>query len=478
MATNPHVTVDKADPDAPASAPSATGSTWSRDGSVRRDSPDPLAATAREKYGKAPLSQPARRLVLLFALTMIAFSVAPLWNNFQGWINKDYTLWYRTGQFALHGVPVYPTDHRPFPFMYPPSCAAMLAIASMPGDLPFVVLLLAINSAAWAGSVLLSVYLATGKTLGRHPWLYLVPTLVVVPFVHDMYLLGQPNLVLLLCLLGAFACLRVGRPWCAGGLVALAAGIKAFPILALGYLVYRRQWKAAVSTVVCLALLLVVLPLPLRGARQTWIDLATWTRGMVLKYDEGTIAQRPERSYSFKNQSLIALANRLLRAIPADGEAKDGWHVNVASLDFRSVNAAIVLVSLGLCGFYMAAMPRANRRTERSDAIETAMLLLLILAFNPLSFDYSYVWFIYPLTVALHLIMESPSPSRQRTNQLGWLLAALAVFALALPFRRTAQAYGNLLIADVMLLFILGWQMRPARPSAAVGSGPGVPSPA
>ncbi len=164
MATNPHVTVDKADPDAPASAPSATGSTWSRDGSVRRDSPDPLAATAREKYGKAPLSQPARRLVLLFALTMIAFSVAPLWNNFQGWINKDYTLWYRTGQFALHGVPVYPTDHRPFPFMYPPSCAAMLAIASMPGDLPFVVLLLAINSAAWAGSVLLSVYLATGKT--------------------------------------------------------------------------------------------------------------------------------------------------------------------------------------------------------------------------------------------------------------------------------------------------------------------------
>jgi hypothetical protein len=39
-------------------------------------------------------------------------------------------------------------------------------------------------------------------------------------------------------------------------------------------------------------------------------------------------------------------------------------------------------------------------------------------------------------------------------------LAALAVFVLALPFHRTAQAYGNLLVADLLLLITLGWSLR------------------
>ncbi|MDR3637533.1 MAG: glycosyltransferase family 87 protein [Isosphaeraceae bacterium] len=395
----------------------------------------------------------------LFGIAMIAFSVAPIVNHLRGLQNKDYNLWYATGQLALHGGLIYPTDHRPFPFMYPPGCAALLAIAGLVGELPFIVLLLVANSAAWAGCILLSVYLATGRVWGQHPLLYVGPTLVVIPFVHDMYLLGQPALGLLLCLLGAFACLRTGRPWTAGGLVALAAAIKAYPILALGLLVYRRQWKATIATVLALVLLLLVLPMPFRGVHQSWADLSTWTRGMVLKYDKDTIAQRPERSYSFKNQSLIALANRLLRAVPANGEAKDGWRVNVADLDFRATNAAIVGVSLALCAFYLAVMPRYNLRTERTDAIEAGMLLLLIQAFNPLSFDYSFVWLIYPLTLAVALIREAPAPSRQHSALIGGLAMAILVFGLSLPFRRVAQAYGNLLIADLVLLVLLGWQL-------------------
>jgi hypothetical protein len=394
---------------------------------------------------------------------MVAFSVAPLLNHARGVPNKDYNLWYETGRKALQGDWIYPTDHRPFPFMYPPAAAAILGLMAPLGETAFVALLVLANSAAWIGCVLLSVYLATGRALGRHPLLYAGPSLVVVVFIHDMYLLGQPALGLLLCLLGAFACLRGGRPYAAGSLMALAAALKAYPILALGLFVYRRQWKATIAAVVTLALLLVVLPMPLRGPRQAWVDLKTWTRGMVLKYDKDTIAQRPERSYSFKNQSLIALANRLLRDVPANGEAKDGWHVNVASLDFRATNAAIAVTALGLCAFYLATMPRGGRRTERTDAIEAAMLLLLIQAFNPLAFDYSFVWLLYPLTVALAIVQEAPAPARARSLMIGWLALVIVVFALALPFRRVAQAYGNLLVADVLLLILLGWQLLRAR---------------
>lgn len=414
----------------------------------------------------------ARRLIALLVVTMLAFSVAPVRNHLRGGQNKDYNLWYATGQTVLHGGWLYPPDHRPFPFMYPPACATLLAFPGLAGETPFVVLLLLANSAAWIGCILVSVYLATGRFFGQHPLLYVGPTLVVIPFVHDMYLLGQPALGLLACLLGAFACLRLRRPWAAGALIALATAIKAYPILALGLLIYRRQWKATFATLVALLLLLLVLPIPFRGAWQAWRDLDRWTHGMVLKYDKDAIAQRPERSYSFKNQSVIALANRLLRSVPADGEAKDGWQVNIASLDFRATNAAITLSALGLCAFYLAVMPRFRLRSERSDALEAAMLLLLIQAFNPLSFDYSFVWLLYPITVVLTLILEAPAPSRERSILVVGLAEAILVFSLALPFRRVAQAYGNLLIADLMLLFLLGWQLRrhpAAPPSQAKG---------
>jgi hypothetical protein len=401
-----------------------------------------------------------RRMLGLLAAAMVAFSIAPVANNLLGHKNKDYDLWYRTGRIVLDGGEIYPKERRLFPFMYPPAAAAMLGVASAVGDHPFVVLLTATNSAAWLASILLSVSLATGKVARQHPLLYLVPTLWVIPYVHDMYLLGQPNLLLLAIMLGAFACLRLGRPWAAGGLIGLAAAIKAFPIMALGYLVYRRQWKATAATVLTVAALLMVLPLPFRGPTRAWDDLVVWTRGMVLKYDAEGIAQRPERCYGFKNQSLVALGNRLLRDVPADGEARDGWHVNVANLDFRTVNVAIVATALALCAFYMATMPRRDRRTAESDAIETSMLLLLILAFSPFSFNYFFVWLLYPLTVLLNLILQAPAPSRERTVLTTGMLMALTIFASAIPLLRPAQAYGNLLVSSLILLGILGWAMR------------------
>ena len=92
----------------------------------------------------------------------------------------------------------------------------------------------------------------------------IVPSLSIIVLVHNIYLLGQPNLLLLALLLGAFACLQHGRPVAAGVLVATAAAIKAFPIMALGYLIYRRMWAASAATVAVLAAWLLIAPLPFR----------------------------------------------------------------------------------------------------------------------------------------------------------------------------------------------------------------------
>ena len=205
--------------------------------------------------------------------------------------------------------------------MYPPSAAAMLGFISFLGKHGMTLVLVLGHSAAWIGAILLSTWLATGgKALRQHPFLYVLPSLCIIALIHNTYLLGQPNLSLLTLLLGAFACLRVGRQSWAGVLIATATAIKAFPILALGYLVYRRMWRATVITLLSLALWLLVVPLCFRTPGQAVRDVAVWSRGMIFTYNAQGIAQRPFRSFSYKNQSIMAMAHRLLRDVPADGE--------------------------------------------------------------------------------------------------------------------------------------------------------------
>ncbi len=397
-------------------------------------------------------------LIMGLAATIVGFSVAPLLNEYLNRGNKDYVLWYYVGRAVSQGVEIYPKDGRIFPFMYPPSDAAILAIASQAGPRLFVLLLVAVNTVAWVSAILLSVHLAAGR-LSRQRLLYLVPSLGVVVYVHDTYLLGQPNLVLLACMLGAFACLNARRQGLAGGLVALAAAIKAFPFMAIGYLVYRRFWKATAALVVVLTLAMVALPMPFRGVAGAFEDVGTWTMGMVLRYDAGGIAQRPERGFGHKNQSLMALANRLLRAIPADGEAKDGWKVNLVDLDFATVNRIIMLSALLLGGLYVALMPPKANRNRASSSIEYGLLVLLILMFSPLSFNYSFVWLLYPLTLAMHLGLEAPVRSAGRRILLGSVASSLGLLALPLVSTRTAAGYGNSFFAAAVLLVSLGWRL-------------------
>ena len=390
---------------------------------------------------------------------------------------KDYGLWYQVGLAEWQGLDVYPRPEtgRLFPFMYPPSAAAMLGMLSPLGPAGMLIALVAVTSASWIACILLSAWLAAGPGGRRHPLVVIVPTLSVIVLIHNIYLLGQPNLMLLALVLGAFACLRLGREVAAGALVATAAAIKAFPILVLGYLVYRRMWKASFATVAVLAAWLLIAPLPFRTPAQAVNDLSVWTRGMLFTYDTHGIAQRPLRSYSYKNQSIMAVMHRLLRDVPADGEAvlsgrsrlapgavrpakglppldpstdllsflkphqrrpapmarvrrpapamgrghpgaepafRAAWKVNVLSLDFRTVTMITLAAMLALCLFVAAVMPPRARRTRETDALEFALVTLLTVIFSPLSFNYAYVWPMYPTALALHRVLGDPSDPR------------------------------------------------------------------
>ncbi len=388
-------------------------------------------------------------LLLIFIVVATVFSALPLLHYFRGGHLFDYKLWYDTGRQMLAGQEIFFVRSGKYDFMYPLPCALFLGGASLLGQGGLIFLLVAINSVAWFYSAKLSAILATGHQCATNLWLYVVPSLLVIVYIWSTYHLGQPNLVLLALMLGAFVALRAEREIIAGGLIAIAAAIKAFPVIAIVYLLYRRCWTAAASLVVALLLLLLILPAPFRGFERAWRDLEKWSAGM-LKYSEVGVAQRPKRSYTWKNQSLIGVSNRLLRRVDADAASAPDTpvYVNFADLRFSAVNAIVIGIALALGSVFVAVMPQRALRTAESDAIELALLLLLMLMITPLSFGYFFCWLMLPFAIVTQRVLAGKGSAI-----LWWGLLAVALLALGLIFPRGAQLYGNTFFAT-LLLFI------------------------
>ena len=170
----------------------------------------------------------------------------------------------------------------------------------------------------------------------------------------------------------------------------------------------------------------------------------------MLKYSAAGVAQRPVRSYTWKNQSLVGVANRLLRHVEADPASgpHNAIYANFADLKFSIVNAIIGTVILALGILFVGVMPQRDMRTAESDAIEFALLLLMILMITPLSFGYFFSWLMLPFAVVTQRLLTGTGSAL-----LYWSVPALAILALALPFPRIAQTYGNIFFA-ALILFI------------------------
>ncbi len=120
-------------------------------------------------------------------------------------------------------------------------------------------------------------------------------------------------------------------------------------------------------------------------------------------------------------------------------------------------------MALGL--FVLAVMPPRAARTRDTDAMEFALVTLLTVICSPLSFNYAYVWMMYPTALALHRVLGDPTdPSRRLARRgwlaMSWLAAVLFLPATAILWHEGAQAMGNLFVPALLLVVGLGWMLR------------------
>jgi hypothetical protein len=420
-----------------------------------------VETTVERRCAPAWLERPPfgpRTLVILFVAANVILCARPLIPElfFHG-KGKDYPLWYGVGRAVVTGADLYPTNGHPFAFLYPPFAAVLLAPFSLFGRAFSILSIDLVNVASWWAAAKLSDRLAAAT--GEKPWwLVALPSVVALPFIFDMYDLGQPNLMLLAMVLAGLALLSGRREWAAGAMFAAAAAIKAFPVAVFPYLLWRRRWRAALSMALFATVFLFLVPAPIRGFERNLAEMKTWANGMVLSAGEKGFGQRPEQNWGWKNNSLIALTHRFTRPVNAEAENPKArpLYVNVLDLSYDQANL-VLLALVGLIGIgFVAVLPPERRRTPASDAAEYALLVTLMTIASPLARAYYFVWLLFPFTVLAYRAALDADPS-VRKGCWGALAGSLVLFTVGAPLGlpHWPQALGNMFWATAVIAVAL-----------------------
>ncbi|HEY1426815.1 MAG TPA: glycosyltransferase family 87 protein [Caulobacteraceae bacterium] len=419
------------------------------------------ASVPGERWRRPPLGP--RTLTILFVaanLILVALPLVPqLFLHGKG---KDYPLWYGVGRQVLTGGALYHDTGHGFGFLYPPFAAVLLAPFAVAGPALSILCICLVNVASWWAAARLSDRLA-GVPGRKTWWVAALPSVIALPFIWDMYDLGQPNLMLLAIVLAGLALLAARREWPAGAMFAAAAALKAFPVAILPYLLWRRRWKAAAAMAIFTVVFLLLVPAPFRGFERNLAEVKTWAGAMVLSANQKGFGQRPEQNWGWKNNSLIAMVHRYARPINAEAEHPEvkPLYVNALSLTYDGANIVLAVIA-GVIGLgFVALLPPERRRTPASDGAEYALLIALMTIASPLARAYYFVWLLFPFTVLVYRAALDPDRQVRRWSA-GLLAASVAVFTIGLSIGppHILQAFGNMFWATAILIGALAWLMR------------------
>jgi len=413
--------------------------------------------------GANPSARGQSALMGLFVLVGIVLWAEPVIREFFGHLNsQDYPLWFTVGQRVLRDGPIYDTEGGAFDFLYTPFAALLLAVPSYFGKPVLVVMLASTTLASWWLSIYLSNRLsADGQKVA--PWAIALPVGATLPFVFDQFHMGQPNLLLLALMLTGFICLDTRHPWLGGIAFATAASIKVFPALVLPYLLWRRNWRTTASMLIFCALFLVALPGAIRGFQRNQAELNQWVHGMLMSGNGTAFAQRADH-WSYKNQSLYAVAHRLSSPIDAErntGDMGPPVYVNLLSLDQSAADGIFLATAIGIGLGFIALLPARDRRTPRSNAAEWSIVLLLIVVASPVAYSYYFVWLLPAFTVLARGAAGEPDRKLVRATLammgISLLLLVIGINAVSPPF---PQAVGNFFWATFVAGSALAVHMR------------------
>ncbi|MBI3088500.1 MAG: DUF2029 domain-containing protein [Candidatus Omnitrophica bacterium] len=238
------------------------------------------------------------------------------------------------------------------------------------------------------------------------PWLAIAAVVLLVRPITAEFLLGQADLlwgVLIAAFLYAEAS---GRRWLAALWLALAVSLKLPALLFLIYAGCRRRWAPIGRTLVCLAAL---------NLSAAWLLLPAQPLGLFRAWFGALATSGTTYAFDISNQSLLALAGRLLR--------QDGYGLNVAVLSDATVMLLTAIAQL--LAFAALVRPARPALPDRVRLIlDGALLTVFVVLFSPSGWLATYTVLLSPVALALALLLARPALT-WRTPGLAFPAAAL-----------------------------------------------------
>jgi Glycosyltransferase family 87 len=287
-------------------------------------------------------------------------------------------------------------------FSYPPTFALLMApFTAMPMGLRLAVWYV-ISVTATVGCFVISEKLVLRLLPGRWSenelaWLRIVTIIVSIKFVLAVFEYQAYDTLAYFFVLAGLWAVVVNRAWLGGATLALAAAIKATPLVFLPYLVVKRRFlAAAIFTVVFIALWL--LPdayAALKNMRPHYLE--TWLRqiaGTALTHD----ADANEKFWqawmgaNILNHSFRGMVARLVVDTSAAG------HIAVILNTLYAVYIAVVGLLL-----------LRSRRRDDFAAIDGSILVISMLLLSPMTSRYHYILLLLPYMTVVGLAVRDSS---------------------------------------------------------------------
>jgi hypothetical protein len=197
-----------------------------------------------------------RRPAILAAVWICALIVlAGTFTRMRGqWRGRDFSDKYESAWALRHGIDPYPIDLTPIASQLGMETGGLIHASDTPAFLlcfePLTYLRPRPAFWTWtainAGALAIAMFLLLAHRPGlsaRTAWLLAGLILMSAPHNLNFYW-GQSQLIILMLLACAMRAMERGRDGAAGVMISLAALLRAYPLLLIGYFLLRRKWRA------------------------------------------------------------------------------------------------------------------------------------------------------------------------------------------------------------------------------------------